>query len=557
MSPPKFFSLPLKTPIIPNLKFEEDLSAAFLPPGYKKESPTPPTTAKTTEPPATTFVPRNRNTQGSPRPTPTTRRPTSTTRTTTTPKPSTLTALPSSPSTLPSEVSRPEGPANRKPGDDNSSESPTESWVVVASVQTSRSVSGARFLPGHIVKQEETQKHLTPNETPTTTTEPSTSRPRTFVPSGKRTTLKPKKSLLDSIQYDEIGAGLLPPGFKPRESTFKPKHSSREGSGRSAGSTFKNSVKDESKGSNAEKETGQGTNRTLESIIGKKVQFKDVSALLPPDFKEKSNAAPDIAEPIDAAARRPLSIARRGGNRSGAAPLGGGRIRSCATRADRRPPAVSANRKFGPPIRARWSARSVSDAMAPLLLLISIACVGAFTLEGSSTSYAQFRKWNAGLNGTLELEFRTEQANGLLLYTDDGGTYDFFELKLVEGALRLRYNLGGGAQILTAGRDLNDGHWHKVQLKRLGDRTSLTVDGETQTRTSRGKEFNFGRLASNSDVYVGGMPSWYNTKLTLLALPSVIFEPRFGGSVRNLVYADDESPLPRRQEIRMKDHKVR
>ncbi|BES99008.1 Laminin G domain [Nesidiocoris tenuis] len=195
--------------------------------------------------------------------------------------------------------------------------------------------------------------------------------------------------------------------------------------------------------------------------------------------------------------------------------------------------------------------------MAPLLLLISIACVGAFTLEGSSTSYAQFRKWNAGLNGTLELEFRTEQANGLLLYTDDGGTYDFFELKLVEGALRLRYNLGGGAQILTAGRDLNDGHWHKVQLKRLGDRTSLTVDGETQTRTSRGKEFNFGRLASNSDVYVGGMPSWYNTKLTLLALPSVIFEPRFGGSVRNLVYADDESPLPRRQEIRMKDHKVR
>lgn len=106
-------------------------------------------------------------------------------------------------------------------------------------------------------------------ETPTTTTEPSTTRPRTFVPSGKRTTLKPKKSLLDSIQYDEIGAGLLPPGFKPRESTFKPKHSSREGSGRSAGSTFKNSVKDESKGSNAEKETGQGTNRTLESIIGK------------------------------------------------------------------------------------------------------------------------------------------------------------------------------------------------------------------------------------------------------------------------------------------------
>lgn len=177
-------------------------------------------------------------------------------------------------------------------------------------------------------------------------------------------------------------------------------------------------------------------------------------------------------------------------------------------------------------------------------------------LEGSQTSYAQFRKWNAGLNGSLELEFKTEQPNGLLLYTDDGGTYDFFEIKLVEGALRLRYNLGGGAQILTVGRDLNDGHWHKVQVERHVETTTLTVDGVTQSRSSRGKEFHFGRLASNSDVYVGGMPSWYNTKLTLLALPSVIFEPRFGGAIRNLVYADEEGGLPRRQEMKMTEFKV-
>lgn len=90
-------------------------------------------------------------------------------------------------------------------------------------------------------------------------------------------------------------------------------------------------------------------------------------------------------------------------------------------------------------------------------------CCG-FLLDGSQTSFAQFRKWFTGLNGSLELEFKTEQPNGLVLYTDDGGTYDFFELKLVEGALRLRYNLGGGAQIITVGRDLHDGHWHKVQV---------------------------------------------------------------------------------------------
>ncbi|XP_047114681.1 neurexin-1-like [Schistocerca piceifrons] len=51
------------------------------------------------------------------------------------------------------------------------------------------------------------------------------------------------------------------------------------------------------------------------------------------------------------------------------------------------------------------------------------------------------------------------------------------------------------------------------------------------------------------------MPAWYSSKLTLLALPSVIFEPRFGGAVRNLVYADEEATAPRRQEMKMKDFK--
>ncbi|XP_055677367.1 neurexin-1 isoform X2 [Lutzomyia longipalpis] len=176
-------------------------------------------------------------------------------------------------------------------------------------------------------------------------------------------------------------------------------------------------------------------------------------------------------------------------------------------------------------------------------------CCG-FLLDGSQTSFAQFRKWFTGLNGSLELEFKTEQPNGLVLYTDDGGTYDFFELKLVEGALRLRYNLGGGAQIITVGRDLHDGHWHKVQVLRSDEHSTLTVDGVSQTRSSRGKEFQFGKFATNSDVFVGGMPNWYNSKLTLLALPSVIFEPRFRGSIRNLVYSDQPGIPPRRQEMR-------
>ncbi|XP_035732871.1 neurexin-1-like isoform X7 [Vespa mandarinia] len=204
-----------------------------------------------------------------------------------------------------------------------------------------------------------------------------------------------------------------------------------------------------------------------------------------------------------------------------------------------------------------WMLRANAAAMALILMTLLILGQAAlsFVLDGSSTSYAQFRKWNAALNGSLEFEFKTEQGNGLLLYTDDGGTYDFFEVKLVESALRLRYNLGGGAQIVTVGHDLGDGHWHKVQISRSNENTTLTVDGVSAVSTSRGKEFEFGKLSGNSDVYVGGMPGWYNSKLTLLALPSVIFEPRFNGFIRNLVYADAESLVPRRQEMKSRDAK--
>ena len=112
-----------------------------------------------------------------------------------------------------------------------------------------------------------------------------------------------------------------------------------------------------------------------------------------------------------------------------------------------------------------------------------------------------------------------------------------------------RFNLGSGAQILTVGRNLSDGHWHNVSIKRSGDQTALTVDHVTVTRSSRGKEFSFGSLATNSPVYVGGLPAWYGGELTRLALPSVLFEPRYRGDLRNVIYSDAAGQPARQQEM--------
>ncbi|CAM1325516.1 NRXN2 (predicted) [Pycnogonum litorale] len=181
--------------------------------------------------------------------------------------------------------------------------------------------------------------------------------------------------------------------------------------------------------------------------------------------------------------------------------------------------------------------------------LYDLWVVSGFTLEGSQTSYAQFRKWYVGLNGSFSLEFQTVEPHSLLMYTDDGGYYDFFELKLVEGSARLRYNVGGGATVLSLGRGLNDNEWHRVDIHRNYNETRLTIDGEFQNKVVRGNDQNFGNFSTNGFVYVGGIPSYYSSKLSHLALPSVVFEPRFRGNIRNVVYASEENGLSRRQEM--------
>ncbi|XP_021945063.1 neurexin-1 [Folsomia candida] len=173
------------------------------------------------------------------------------------------------------------------------------------------------------------------------------------------------------------------------------------------------------------------------------------------------------------------------------------------------------------------------------IILVTIATeISPLTLEGSSRSYIKYSPWqHTQQNNSLLLDFSTNQPDGLLLYTDDSGDVDFFELKLVEGGLRLRFNLGdGGTEILQVGRHLNDGLWHRVEIS-VRNGVGLTVDGFVTKEKLLGKESGGGwNNAKAGGVFVGGLPTEYNEKLGDLSLPSVVFEPRYRGSVRNVVF---------------------
>ena len=82
----------------------------------------------------------------------------------------------------------------------------------------------------------------------------------------------------------------------------------------------------------------------------------------------------------------------------------------------------------------------------------------------------------------------------------------------------------------------------------LGPRITLAVDNLRKTQNmDTGKDFQLGNFTINSFVYLGGLPPWYSSKLSSLALPSVVFEPRFRGEVRNVIYADSEDGAIRQQ----------
>lgn len=171
--------------------------------------------------------------------------------------------------------------------------------------------------------------------------------------------------------------------------------------------------------------------------------------------------------------------------------------------------------------------------------------VSSFDLHSSTESYAKYQKWNPCQNGSIQLEFKTNDMSVLILYTDDGGQSDYFELKLLTGSLHLRFNLGSAPMRLHVGRRLNDNQWHKISIRRNRKNITLTVDSQVYTRTYHSSDLNFGNYATNSPVFVGGISSEYEDKTSSLTLPAIYLEPRFTGSIRNVLYSNCGGPLIR------------
>ncbi|XP_076827529.1 laminin subunit alpha-1 isoform X2 [Brachyhypopomus gauderio] len=135
----------------------------------------------------------------------------------------------------------------------------------------------------------------------------------------------------------------------------------------------------------------------------------------------------------------------------------------------------------------------------------------AFYFDGSG--YSVVEKSLRSISTSIVMFFKTLSPNGLLLYLASNGTRDFLSIELVEGRVRLTFELGSGPLTLTSTKAYNTGVWYKVALqrnKRKGYLAVMTADNPTEREVMEAESPGTASDLNRSDldpIYIGGLPA--------------------------------------------------
>ncbi|KAK2859738.1 hypothetical protein Q5P01_004358 [Channa striata] len=135
----------------------------------------------------------------------------------------------------------------------------------------------------------------------------------------------------------------------------------------------------------------------------------------------------------------------------------------------------------------------------------------SFHFDGSGFSVVQ--KSLRTTSTSVVLLFKTLSPSGLLLYLASNNTRDYLSLELVEGRVRLTFDLGSGALTLTSNRKYNNGMWYKITLqrnKRKGYLSIMAADQSTEKEVLEAESAGTASDLNRSDldpIYIGGLPA--------------------------------------------------
>uniref|UniRef100_A0A8C7BX25 Neurexin-2 n=1 Tax=Neovison vison TaxID=452646 RepID=A0A8C7BX25_NEOVI len=153
-----------------------------------------------------------------------------------------------------------------------------------------------------------------------------------------------------------------------------------------------------------------------------------------------------------------------------------------------------------------------------------VAALDPVTFE-SPEAFVALPRWSAKRTGSISLDFRTTEPNGLLLFSQGrragagaGGhssaqRADYFAMELLDGYLYLLLDMGsGGIKLRASSRKVNDGEWCHVDFQRDGRKGSISVNSRSTPFLATGESE---ILDLESELYLGGLPEGGRVDLPL------------------------------------------
>ncbi|XP_029401387.1 neurexin-2-beta isoform X21 [Mus pahari] len=153
-----------------------------------------------------------------------------------------------------------------------------------------------------------------------------------------------------------------------------------------------------------------------------------------------------------------------------------------------------------------------------------VAALDPVTFE-SPEAFVALPRWSAKRTGSISLDFRTTEPNGLLLFSQGrragagvGGhsstqRADYFAMELLDGYLYLLLDMGsGGIKLRASSRKVNDGEWCHVDFQRDGRKGSISVNSRSTPFLATGESE---VLDLESELYLGGLPEGGRVDLPL------------------------------------------
>ncbi|KAM6224818.1 pikachurin isoform 3-T3 [Rhynchocyon petersi] len=129
----------------------------------------------------------------------------------------------------------------------------------------------------------------------------------------------------------------------------------------------------------------------------------------------------------------------------------------------------------------------------------------------------------------FEITFRPDSGEGVLLYSYDTDSKDFLSVNMVDSHVEFRFDCGSGTGVLSE-EPLSLGHWHELRVSRTAKNGILQVDRQKVVEGMA--EGGFTQIKCNTDIFVGGVPSYDDVKKN-----SGVLKP-FSGSIQKIILND-------------------